>query len=160
MLRNSDNITLPALQFRCELLSPKNHGGFMSVFKDNYIKSGGYDESVYWGGSNSACGLDLRVRYENMGLNCEWSDNLKIYHICHENAFGSNRWNGFRVESQWKLINMRKENGTVKPLIGIAENGYGTKRFYESGEEWEEWLGNFDEKSIGYEHGIGTRTSF
>ena len=151
MLRNSDKITLSVLQSSCESLNPENYGGFMSVSKNNYVKSGGYDESIYWSGRNSAGAKGLRVRYENMGLECKWSDDLKIYHACHENAFDNDRWNGFRVESQWKLIDMRKENDTIKPLIGIAENGYGTKRFYELGEEWEEWLGNFDEKSIGYE---------
>jgi len=150
MLRKSGKTTLSKLQSRCELLNDSNFGGFMSIKKDNYIKSGGYDEDIYWSGRNSAGAKDLVVRYENMGLNWEWSDNLKIYHICHENAFGNNRWNGFRVESQWKLIGIRKENNITKPFVGIAPNGYGAKRFYEPGEEWEEWLSNFDNKSIGY----------
>lgn len=150
LLRNADKITLPKLQSRCELLNPNNYGGFMSVSRENYVKSGGYSQHPIWSGYSSAGAMDLKIRFENMGLKCEWSDNLKIYHVCHENAFDNNRWNGFRVESQWKLIDKRKNNDTYKPLIGIAENGYGTKRFYELGEWWEKWLGNFDDKSIGY----------
>lgn len=145
ILRTHDNITLNKLKSACELINPSNYGGFMSISKENYIKSGGYSEHPVFSGYDSAGALDLKTRYDNMGLDCRWSNDLKIYHICHENAFDSNRWNGFKVESQWKIIDMRRENGAVKPFIGIDG------RYREPDEWWEEWLGKFDDESVGYE---------
>lgn len=154
ILRNQD-ITLDKLKNRCELLNDSNYGAFFSLSKENYLKVGGYEEHPVFSGPNHAGGMDLRVRFENMGLNCEWADDLKTYHICHENAFGNNRWNGLRVETQWKIIDHRRENDIYHPYIGISDTLSGVKRPVEfsqpSGEWYEEWLGNFDDKSIGYQ---------
>jgi len=144
MLRNSDNIILSVLQSKCELLNPENYGGFMSVSKDDYIEAKGYDQHESFSGYDSAGALDLKIRYENVGLSCEWSKDLKIYHICHKNAFGDNRWNGFRVETQWKMINRRKKREIETPVIGYKG------RCRELGEWYEEWIGNWDDKSINY----------
>lgn len=143
MLRKQE-ITLPRLVVRCELLAENNFGGFMSIRKKNYIESGGYEEHPIFSGSDSAGALDLKTRFENMGLFWRWHPELKVYHICHENAFGEDRWDGFRVESQWKIIKQRKEEKLVKPLIGYKG------RYRELGERWEDWLGKWDKESIDY----------
>lgn len=155
LLRRQE-VSLGKLRARCELLNKSNFGGFMSISKDNYLKARGYDEGPIWSGYNSAGALELKTRYENLGLDWKWSDDLKIYHICHENAFGSNRWNGFRVESQWRIIDHRRENDIIYPSQGISRTLSGIRTGITfgdgkpKGEWWEDWLSEFDDKSVGY----------
>lgn len=149
VIRNT-GVTLNKCRSRCELYNKKNFGGFMSVKKENYIKAGGYEEHPVFSGYDCAGAADLRARFENMGLDCYWNDDLKVYHPCHKGGYDSDRWSGFRVESQWRLINKRSNGNSVKPFIGMDG------RYRETEEWWEDWLGKFDDKTIDYEFDSST----
>ncbi len=138
---SSLNVLFQALDIEFNNIIPKN-----VLLKKNYIKAGGYEEHPVFSGYDCAGAADLRARFGNMGLDCYWNDDLKIYHPCHKGGYDSDRWSGFRVESQWKLINKRnKLNNYIKPFIGIDG------RYRETDEWWEDWLGEFDDKTIDYQ---------
>jgi len=143
-LRNK-KVTLPKLEQRCELLNDSNYGGFFALSKVNYLKSGGYEEHSVFSGYDSAGALDLKTRFTNMGLEWVWHPSLKTYHICHENSFSDDRWSGFRVESQWRMISRRELSGETKPILGIEG------RYRELGEWWEDWLSGWDSETVSYE---------
>ena len=138
-------VTLKKCKSRCELKNKNNFGGFMSVKKENYIKAGGYEEHPIFSGYDCAGGADLCARFGNMGLDCYWKDGVKIYHPYHKGGYDSDRYSGFRIESQWRLINKRNKDNDIKPFIGIDG------RYRELNEWWEDWLGKFDDKTVDYE---------
>lgn len=144
ILRTVDNLTLDMLRNNCEIMNENNYGGFFSLSKENYVESGGYEEHPVFSGPDHAGAWDLRVRFENMGLDTRWHPDLKTYHVRHKNAQGDSRWNGFRVESQWKIIQHRANNKVVTPLLVIKG------RYREIGPWWTKWLSSFDDKSIGF----------
>jgi len=137
-------ITLKRLRKHCTVPRPNNYGGFLALYKDKFFESGGFEEHPVFSGKNSSMAWDLRVRLENMGMACTWDNSLRAYHPRHALPSGYRAWNGFRVESQRRIIKHNQNKGVWKPFIGLDG------RYREEGEWWEKWLGKFDSYSVGY----------
>jgi len=71
------------LENKCILKNPLNFGGCLTVRKKWLLEVNGYEQHPIFRTGYHANGLDLYIRFKNLGLAIQWHPDLKLYHPWH-----------------------------------------------------------------------------
>lgn len=103
------------LEKKCVLKNPENYGGCITARRKWFMEVNGYEMHPIMQSGFHANGMDMAVRFKNLGLAIQWHPTLKLFHPYHPMTL-SDAWQ-YRV--QHKLIRWRKNNRIYRPLEGI-----------------------------------------
>lgn len=98
--------TLAHLKRVGTMQSPSNFGACLTIRKKWLIEVNGYDRFWPFRTGYHAHGLDLNVRFKNLGLHIMWHPTIRLYHSWHPNTkLAANLIYGRqRIVSDWRAI--------------------------------------------------------
>lgn len=115
---DSGPITFDYLERTCHLKQATNYGGCITVRKKWMLSVNGYEQHPIFQGHNFAGGLDLYIRFCNLGMAIKWHPSLKVYHPWHSNP-KIEQMNKEKVAAQQECIHRRELSLMYHPYQGL-----------------------------------------
>ena len=112
---HKDEINLNHLGKVCVITDPANYGGCVTVQKKWLLDVNGYEQHEYFGTGDHANGLDMYIRFKNLGLPIMWHPKLKLFHPWHPGTFRL----ALSHRIQKMIIKERATNLDTLPFEGI-----------------------------------------
>jgi TolA-binding protein len=114
-----ESLEFDELKRKCVLKNPMNYGGCLTVRKKWLMEINGYEQHPLFKGGNHSNGLDMSVRFKNIGLAIQWEPSLILYHPWHDFAMVRTAENN----AQEKLVEWRRRHMQWGAFQGIDPSG-------------------------------------
>lgn len=115
---SSQDVSLERLKQVCQLRSPSNFGGCLTVRKCWLEAINGYEQHRAFASNYHSNGLDVNARLKNLGLAVKWHSELRLYHPWHPGTHGERRE---QVRGVWQrdTITKRQFGRVIKAWAGL-----------------------------------------